>query len=146
MDHLAGHDLPPVGLGEHGARRRGKSVTLVLVDQLVVHRDRGPLRSTTTPGIQPTPARSRYVASTTSENPLAASCWISPSFGLQMSKPWPPATTRSLTPINSSPTARSRPLTTHTVQRWASACTVSRMLSQITPSLGRLTIGVNTPS
>jgi hypothetical protein len=44
------------------------------------------------------------------------------------------------------PDARSRPLTTHTVQRWASACTVSRMLSQITPSLGRLTIGVNTPS
>ena len=44
VDHLAGHDLPPVGLGEHGARRRGEPVTLVQVDQPVAHRDRGPLR------------------------------------------------------------------------------------------------------
>jgi hypothetical protein len=97
VDHLAGHDLQPVGSAVH--RDRG-------LPRLDHHtRDRADL------GARPA------LASTRSKNPLAASCWISPSFGLQMSKPRLHATTRPLTPIKSSTTARARPLTTSTVQR-----------------------------
>ena len=63
-----------------------------------------------------------------------------------MSKPWLPATIRSSSPISRWTTGRSRPLTTHTLERFASRCTASRMLSEITASSGRSTIGVSVPS
>ena len=43
-------------------------------------------------------------------------------------------------------TRRSRPLTTQTGQRCASARTAARMLSEMTASSGRSTIGVSVPS
>jgi len=78
--------------------------------------------------------------------PVPASCSTVPVSGLQMSKPWLPATTRSATPMSSWTTARSRPETTHTVQRRASPRTTSRMLGARIASCGRATIGVSVPS
>ncbi len=49
-------------------------------------------------------------------------------------------------PISCGTTTRSRPLTTHTGQPSASERTVARMLSDITASSGRSTIGVSAPS
>ena len=63
-----------------------------------------------------------------------------------MSKPWLPATIRSSTPMRPWTTRRSRPLTTQTGQRCASARTAARMLSEMTASSGRSTIGVSVPS
>jgi hypothetical protein len=87
---------------------------------------------------------SRSRALTSSRNPSvpsSASCWIVPSSGLQMSKPWLPATIRSSTPMSSCTTCLSRPLTTHTGHRSASPRTASRMLSEMSASSGWSTMG-----
>src|SRR5215207_4920160 len=78
--------------------------------------------------------------------PSPSSRWISPPTGLQMSKPWLPATIRSSTPMSFWTTRLSRPLTTHTGQRPARSRTASRMLSEMSASSGRSTIGVSVPS
>ena len=49
-------------------------------------------------------------------------------------------------PISFWTTGRSRPLTTQTLQRCASARTASRIPSEMTASSGRSTIGVRVPS
>jgi hypothetical protein len=49
-------------------------------------------------------------------------------------------------PIQSATTDRSRPLTTQTVVRPASLRTASRVVSEMTASCGRSTMGVSVPS
>jgi hypothetical protein len=63
-----------------------------------------------------------------------------------MSKPWLPATIKSSSPMSSCTTCLSRPLTTQTGHLLASPLTASRMLSEMTASSGRSTIGVSVPS
>ena len=63
-----------------------------------------------------------------------------------MSNPWLPATVRLPIPINACRTSRSRPLTTQTGQRSASAETTLRMRADSTASWGRSTMGVRVPS
>ena len=96
-----------------GAARPAPPPWAERLGQAVVRGHGARLGSTAAPSIEPISSSSRAVTpASRSSNALAASCSIVPSSGDQMSKPWLPATTRSLTPMSSCTTGRSRPLTT----------------------------------